>query len=369
MELHWKIGVEVELMAPPHRSRRDLAEHLAGGGEVRPYFLPQSEPSRVSGLPTFHNLTLAFAAHDPQGGLIARCVDDLTLQADLDRSRPPEPGWFRVVSDDMRLLRLAQRHGRADAGIRGAVEGLAALFGVPLQEGEGGMLRVLDASGASIAIAAPLPGERHRPCELITPPIDADHAARLDALLGPAAALGFFLPAESATHIHFDGAPLQSATIIQRLVRLLDAWGDVLKALVGTNPRCVRLGGWPDALRDCTEAADFAGLPWSLARQRLQRTKLSKYCDFNLLNLVRDDPDKCTFEVRILPGLMETGPILAAAALLEAILRRARQPVERIPVQPRSRAAALLEDLPLDPEARRYWMARLSPPGSTGTGS
>ncbi|MFT5684323.1 MAG: hypothetical protein ACI8RZ_005264 [Myxococcota bacterium] len=361
MEIHWKIGVEVELMAPPGSSRRDLAAHLAGpDGRVRPYFLPQSEPSRVSGLPTFHNLTLAFAVEDAQGNLIARCVDDLTLQDGLDRGHPPEPGWFRVVSDDLRLLRLAQRHGRADAGIRGAVEGLAALFGVPLQEGDGGMLRVVDEAGASVAIAAPLPGERHRPCELITPPIDTDHTARLSALLAPAAQLGFTLPAESATHIHFDGTVLKSATVLRNLVRLLDAWGDVLKRLVGTNPRCVRLGSWPDALRTCTEAADFPGLPWSLARQRLRSAKLSKYCDFNLLNLIRDDPEKRTFEVRILPGMMETGPIIAAAALFQAILHRARQPVPRIPVQPWSQVGVLLADLPMDSEAREHWEAQSS---------
>ncbi|MDG1482465.1 MAG: amidoligase family protein [Myxococcota bacterium] len=359
MEIRWRVGVEVELMAPPTRSRRDLAAHLAGpAGEVRPYFLPQSEPSQVSGLPSFHNLTLAFAAHDVDGNLIARCVDDLTLQADLDRSHAPEPGWFRVVSDDLRLLRLAQRHGRADAGIRGAVEGLAALFGVPLQEGAGGMLRVLDETGASVAIAAPLPGERHRPCELITPPIDADHTRRLATLLQPAARLGFTLPAESATHIHFDGAALKSATVLRNLVRLLEAWGDVLKRLVGTNPRCVRLGSWPDALRTCTEADDFTRLPWSMARQRLRTVKLSKYCDFNLLNLVRDTPEKCTFEVRILPGLMETAPIIAAAALFEAILRRTREPVTRIPVQPWEAVRVLLADLPLEAEARKHWEAQ-----------
>ena len=359
MDINWKIGVEVELMAPPGRSRRDLADHLAGpDGRVRAYFLPQSEPSAVAGLPTFHNLTMAFAAEDAGGNLIARCVDDLTLQADLDRTRAPEPGWFRVVSDDLRLLRLAQRHGRADAGIRDAVEGLAALFGTPLQEGDGGMLRVVDETGASIAIAAPLPGERHRPCELITPPIDADHTARLDALLIPARQLGFFLPTESATHIHFDGAALQSAPILRNLVRLLTAWRPVLKRLVGTNPRCVRLGDWPGALHDCVEAPDFATLPWSLAQKRLTGVKLSKYCDFNILGLVHDRAKQHTLEIRILPGLQDTAPIIAAAALMEAILRRTRSPVPRIPPQPWSQATALIASLPLGDVARAHWLER-----------
>ncbi len=360
MQIDWTIGVEVELMAPPGRSRRDLAAHLAAacGGAVRVYFLPQSEPSRVAGIAAFKNLTMAFAAEDARGGLIAKCVDDLTLQSDLDRQHPPEPGWFRVVSDDMRLLRLAQRHCRADAGIAGAVAGLAALFGTPLQSGEAGMMRVVDESGASVAIAAPLPGERHRPCELITPPIRTDHAMHLDALLAPAAAMGFTLAAESATHIHFDAASLQSAPIIRNLVRLLTAHRDNLRRLVRTNPRCRRLGTWPDALHACVESPDFVSLPWPAAQARLLRAKLSKYCDFNLVNLVLDRPEKRTFEVRILPGMQTSAPILAAAALFEGILRRAHAPVPRLPPQPWGQVPALLRALPLADEVRSHWLGQ-----------
>ena len=109
--LRWPIGVEVELLAPPGSSRRTLADRLAAaaGGTVRPFFYPQSDLSLVPGVPVFDNLTLGFEVRDAAGGLIARCVDDLTLQQDLDRERAPVPGWFRVVSDDLRLLHLVAR--------------------------------------------------------------------------------------------------------------------------------------------------------------------------------------------------------------------------------------------------------------------
>ena len=78
MQINWTIGVEIELLAPPGRSRRDLAAHLAArhSGHVRPYFLPQSEPSKVEGMDSFQNLTMAFAVEDRAGKTIARCVDD-----------------------------------------------------------------------------------------------------------------------------------------------------------------------------------------------------------------------------------------------------------------------------------------------------
>jgi hypothetical protein len=324
--LHWKIGVELELLAPRGLSRRTLAEALAKahGGGVTPFFHQQSELSLVPDTPVFDNLTLGFAVSDSIGKPVAQCVDDLTLVDDLDRTQPSKPGWFRIVSDDARLLRLIARNGRADAGKHEALAPVAALFGTKPEHFEvDDMVRIADEIGAPIAIAAPLPGERERPCELITPPLETDHAARLEALLAPARALGFTLAKESATHIHFDAAPLRTARAVQDLVRILEAEGEALKQRMGVNPHCRRLGPWPAALRETIAAADFADLPWPQAQARLKALNLTKYCDFNLKNFIHDVPGKPTFEVRILPGLMEAAPILEAAARIEALLRRA----------------------------------------------
>ena len=321
----WKIGVEIELLAPRGKSRRTLAEYYAerAGGAVRTFFHPQSELSLVPDVPVFENLTLGFEAMDARGEVIACCVDDLTLIEDLDREAPAQPGWFRVVSDDRRLLELVMRTGRADGGPMEAVGPVAALFGTAPEQFDGGIIRVTDRNRAPIAMASGVPGERERPCEIVTPPITSDHEARLEALLAPARKLGFTLPVEAATHIHFDGAAFCDARAFRNLVRVLTTWGPALKRLVGTNPRCRRLGAWPDALYEVVEAPDFVGLPWDDAKARLAEVGLSKYCDINLKNIIHDVPGKPTIEVRILPGLCETAPIVDAAALFEGLLRRA----------------------------------------------
>ena len=325
--IRWTTGFEIELLAPRGSSRRALAERYAreAGGTVVPFFHPQSELSLVPDTPVFENLTLGFEARDAQGALIAKCVDDLTLVDDLDREKPPQPGWFRVVSDDARLLNLVARVGRADAGPLEAVARVAELFGTEPEVFPEGMVRVTDRNKAPIAIATRLPGERERPCEIVTPPIARDHAARLDALLAPARVMGFVIPKEAAVHVHFDGAPFRDARRFQRLVRLVAAEIDALKQRVRTNPRCRRLGGWPAELHDVINSADFGELAWPEAQARLQECGLTKYCDVNVKNIVHDIPDKPTIEIRVFPGHIETQPILDGAAVFEDLLRRAAE--------------------------------------------
>jgi hypothetical protein len=355
----WTIGCEIELLAPRGSSRRTLAEHYAkaADGAVRTFFHPQSELSVVPDVPVFENLTLGFEALDARGEVIAKCVDDLTLIEDLDREHPPQPGWFRVVSDDRRLLELVARTGRADAGPMEAVAPIAKLFGVEPEVFPDEIIRVTDRMRSPIAIASRLPGERERPCEIVTPPLVRDHEARLAALLGPARELGFTLPVEAATHIHFDGAALRDARAFRNLVRLVSTWSPALKRLVGTNPRCRRLGGWPDELHEVVEASDFGELPWDEAKDRLADVGLSKYCDVNLKNIVHDVPDKPTIEVRVLPGLRDTPPILQAAALFEGVLRLACEKRDIARERVAMNARGLLEQLPLDAGVRAHWLA------------
>ncbi|WP_414586665.1 amidoligase family protein [Scytonema sp. PCC 10023] len=150
--LNWKIGFEIELMAPLGLSRQDLAELIASvsNGLVRRVFHPQSEFSQVPGTPLFHNLTLGFEVLNQQGSLIARCVDDLTLVEDLDKTQQPKPGWYRIVSDDTRLLQLIT--GQADPGdpLTKVLKPIASLFATHLEEGPGGMVRVADSEVSKI---------------------------------------------------------------------------------------------------------------------------------------------------------------------------------------------------------------------------
>lgn len=320
--LTWKIGVEMELLAPPGRSRRDLAHRVAAarGGSVHPFFHPQSEPSKVPGSPVFENLTHGFAVSDADGAPYAAFVDDLTLQANLRREAPPKPGWYRIVADDGRLLRLAMRHCDPNAPPETVLDPLAALFGTAPQHRGAGVVRVADERGASVALCALLPGERERPCEIITTPLEHDHAAVLTDLLGHARALGFTLPLEGATHLHFDGCRLASAAVLAQVIALFGRHREALRELVGVNPNCIRLGTWPAALIELAGSPAFAAMAWPEAKAALQALKPTKYCDFNLLNLVRDDPAKHTFEVRILPSHLQPAPIIAAALLFQGLL-------------------------------------------------
>ncbi len=362
MRIEWTIGVEVELLAPRGSSRKALADHLAAsaGGRTRTFFHPQQELSLVPNVPVFENLTLGFEALDARGELIARCVDDLTLQDDLDPHCAPVPGWFRVVGDDMRLLGLVKRHGRADASPMDAVAPVAELFGTTPERFPDGIIRVTDELRAPIAIASPLPGERERPCEIVTPPLARDHATRLERLLEPARAMGFTLAKESATHIHFDATRLRSPRVFANLVRLFDAWGPTLKRVVGTNPACRRLGGWPDALLALVNDHDFVSMSWEEAREPLQALELTKYCDFNVKNVVHEIPGKPTFEVRVLPGLTDAEPILACAALFESVLRLAVDSDPIAPSSPLLKPVSALHPLPLDPHAREWWSRHLA---------
>ena len=321
-KLNWKIGFEIELLAPKGLSRQSLAEAIAHehAGTVRRFFHPQSEPSKVPGNPLFHNLTLGFEVIDKQGEAIARCVDDLTLQDDVEKNCPPLPGWYRIVSDDVRLLQLIKQQTNPADSLSEVLKPIAQLFGTKVEEGTGRMFRVLDEMGSPIAIAAPLPGERERPCELITAPIETDHCDRLDSLLKIAINLGFTIPAEAATHIHFDATPLCSTPVFYNLVNRLWNEGEQLREQVGTNPKCRRLGKWPDELIKLTNTPGFRDLPWQEARVHLRKLNLSKYCDFNVKNFIHSIPGKNTFEARIFPGWLETHKIIEAAALMESIL-------------------------------------------------
>jgi hypothetical protein len=363
-QLNWKIGFEIELMAPKGLSRRDLAEAIAQqhDGWIRPIFHLQCEPSKVPGTPLFHNLTLGFEAKAKQGHLIARCVDDLTLQDDLDKAEKPKPGWYRIVSDDSRLLELVSCQTDPADSLSEVLKPIANLFATNPEQGVGGMVRVTDSTGNPIAIAAPLPGERERPCELITPPIETNHQERLESLLAKARFLNFTIPAESATHLHFDATPLCSARVFANLVNILWIHGENLKQLVGTNPRCTRLGMWNEELLVLVNEPDFSELPWSDAKAHLAKLQLTKYCDFNLKNLIHEIKNKHTFEARIFPSSMHSQPIIEAAALMEAILRYAITTPKISFSAPLQWNLKLVQDfikeLPLSEHFRFVWLSR-----------
>ena len=359
-----KVGLEIELMAPRQSSRQVLAEALAeaSGGAIRRIFYPQSERSHIPGKPLLENLTLGFEVRDRQGQVLAWCVDDLTLQADCDRAHPPCPGWYRIVGDDIRFMPIIQHLTDARRPLDEVLYPVAQTLGLELHRGPGGMTKLTAEVGNPIAIAAPLPGERERPCELITTPLTPDQFPLLEQWLQLAQKLGFYAPVEGATHLHFDGPPLCSASTMRNLINLLWAYGSTLKALVGSNPHCQRLGTWPEDLWALVQSPGWGDLTWAQATEQLKAIPLTKYCDFNIKNLVYPLRHKHTFEVRILPVHLELPPILAEISLMTALIQRAQDstPVAARPSLPADSDSirGLLAELSLSPAQHRYWQTQ-----------
>jgi len=359
--LSWQIGVEIELIAPPGLSRETLAQKLCPtGGKVELFFHVQSELSKVSGVPIFDNLTTGFAVLDSSQKLIAKCVDDITLQYNLQQNMTAKAGWYRIVSDDRRFLELIRQQCDPSAGIAEVLTPIAKLFNTQLQYGGGNMVKVVDLNGLPIAIATPLSGERERPCEIITPPFKNNYYTRLANLLNTAVELDFTIPDEGATHIHFDASALADTRVFCNLVNLFGTYGQVLRQLVGTNSNCRRLGKIPAPLWELVNNSAFGQLSWLEAKTQLKSLKLTKYGDFNFKNLVDDLSDKYTLEVRIFPVWLEAKSIIMAAELIEGILNLAlnSQSVPyRTPVSFNlQQVQDFLERLAITADVQEFWL-------------
>ena len=267
----------------------------------------------------FYHLTQAFEVINVQGEPVAHCVDDITLQSTLEKSTKPRAGWYRILSNDVRLLRLIMQHTDASDSIENSLTKLAELFGVAAEATEGGVYRVADKSGAPIALAAPLPGERERPCELMTMPLAIHDGDSLTTFLSCAETLQFQVPEEGATHLHFDGVAFANVHSFLATTRFFHKYRLVLRRLLRTNLNCRRLGDWPHDFLELIKTDALMDLSWDDCRQRLASTTINKYCDFNLRNLIYDVQDKHTLEIRILPSTLDAAYIVRSVRLFRAI--------------------------------------------------
>ncbi|MEU8660285.1 amidoligase family protein, partial [Actinoplanes philippinensis] len=320
-------------------SRRTLAMDLAGrcGGSVRPVWHHDSEPSLVPGLGRFLHLTQGFEVRRPGGELLCTLVDDVTLLHGLDPRSPAVPGWHRILTDDTRLLRLLALQCDPGAHLRDVLEPAARLWGATVQQ-HGRVFRLDDPAGATVALASPAGGERERPCEIVTPPIAANHHAALAELLEPARDLGFTVPHEAAVHLHVDGAPFRAPDALANVVRLFAHYREALREVLATNPACRRLAPLPAPL-----VTAVAGRP---ATEELRRAAtdggLTKFFDVNLTQVLTDTPIRDTVEIRILPGALDASAIIHRAALVDLLLARCADPA---PIPPPPDPAAAVETL------------------------
>lgn len=338
--LRRRIGFEIELMAPQGRSRRSLAYDLAGriGGRIRPVWHHDSEPSLVPGLGRFLHLTHGFEVSRADGSQLCTLVDDITLTDGLEPRTPAPPGWYRILSDDARLLSLIAARCDPGAPIERVLDPIAELWG-SAPEVLGDVVRLDDPEGVTIALVAPQGAERERPCEIVTPPLAENHAEALEELLEPARELGFTIPNEAAVHLHLDGAPFRDPRTLANVVLLFAHYRDGLRELLQTNPACRRLAPLPAQL---VAAASAATPDQDELRKAADEGELTKYFDVNLTQLLTDRPLRDTLEIRILPGAITAGDIVHRAALVELLLDRCEDP-EPFPVAPTGDVSALMK--------------------------
>ena len=148
-----------------------------------------------------------------------------------------------------------------------------------------------------------------------------DHQDQLNALLNIAKSLNFTIPSEGATHLHFEAFEFHSAHIIRNIVNLFGTYDELLMVLFKTNHKCIRLGRWHQSIFELVEKPWFPTLSWQQVKDEFKRLPLTKYCNYNLINIIHDIQEKPTFEVRILPCLTSPGKKLASRATAPALRR------------------------------------------------
>ena len=321
----WKQGYEIELMAPKGKSRCDLAKSMAHRlrGRFEPIFYPQSEKWEKGLTSAFETLTPGFRIVDHSGRTFGLLVDDITLRHDLNKDAAETPGWYRILSPLKENIRVARSLCDPSASLEGSLQSIAERLGTAVQVGQNHLHFVNDKEGNTLFFALPVVGERERACEFISCPLGGTWEfveKYLQLVLDCAHELGFFVPKESATHVHFDGSALKNSVIVRKLAMNWMEEGISLKERSDTNPNCTRLGSWPQAFLNFIAEPGFEKLDWSDAAQGIRDSGIVKWCDLNLLNLVDPESEKCTVEFRYLKTSFRASEIIARSKECEQLL-------------------------------------------------
>ncbi len=300
------VGLELELLAPPGKTRIDLARALAkqAGGALRLSFKYHGQGVLPDGRPDCH-LTPA-ARVMVKGKWFASVVDDPTIVDDLDAAGEP----LRIArTDDVRIALWIERH------CAGNFEALKKTF--EATEEEDGFV---DPWGQPLVRWHEVSAERLRVAEVVLRPLDRKELApTLKRVMKLANSEGFTVPAEGAIHAHYDAEPFRTTPALRRLVlkwsEERDRWIKKLKP----NPRCRKLGPFPpDVVRVAREATD--DLPFSTLAAGMILGGLHRAIDVNVLGVVERYPKQPTVEVRCLPGSLDAAETLERLAVVDQFL-------------------------------------------------
>lgn len=292
------------------------------GGSVRSDWHLDSETAAVESRPFFHHITPAFDVLDRDGSLVARLVDDITIRTDLDAEIRSAPSWRRVVSDDPRMLRMLSVAIEPIEEHVDSLPSVAERFGLQIEFNDAAA-RLSDASDASVAMIAGMPGERERVCEIISPPLINELPDWIELVTVAAANLGFSVPSEAAIHLHYDAALFRSLDVFRQLVWAFTDTTDAVHQSFGTNPNCRRLGPLPSALVEVIDdLPDDTSWP-DVVAALTPIEGITKYADVNLTALLAEVPKdwKDTVEFRFLPGSIDAAEINDLVARVDALVR------------------------------------------------
>ncbi len=308
-----RVGLELEWLAPPGATRDDLARALAKTfrGALRFGWKYHGHGHFPDGRPDCH-LTPASRV-DVQGAWLASFVDDPTLIDDL---APTTATQRAARTDDVRLAGLAERQWSRSPALEARLAPLARLFG-----GEVADDGALDAWGHPLTRWHEVSAERARVCEVVLRPLaPKERGPVLRRVTKAARALGFTVPAESATHAHYDAAPFRSTAVLRQVVLDWHAQGAHWRRRLEPNPRCRKLGPFPSEVVRVARAATDPTLPFETFAAALLLAGLRREVDVNLLGVVERHPKQPTLELRCLPGSLEADELLARLAVADALV-------------------------------------------------
>ncbi|MDP1822685.1 MAG: amidoligase family protein [Archangium sp.] len=315
-----RVGLELELLAPPGKTRFDLARALAkrAGGALRLAFKYHGQGELPDGRPDCQLTPTARVL--VRGKWFCSVVDDPTI---VDELAPTDEKLRIARTDDVRLAAWIERNCHArfagpstPLGMNGAAfASLVKTFAA--KEEEDGFV---DPWGLPLVRWHEVSAERARVCEVVLRPLGRKALApTLRRVLKLASSLGFTVPVEAAIHAHFDAAPFRSTRALRRLVLDWTEQRTSLLRVLEPNPRCRKLGPFPpDVVRVAQAATD--DLPFETLAAGLLLGGLHRAVDLNLLGLVERYPKQPTIEVRCLPGSLDADATLGRLAHAEAFL-------------------------------------------------
>ncbi len=344
-----RVGIEIELINRPGRTRETLASSLcrAVGGTSVPSFHFDTEISLHTEVDVFHNATPAVDVIDGEGSLIAHLCDDSSIVSDLDKPKPTPSragrprSAVRLISDDRRLLRvLCSQLDPTDPG-GPELASAAERLGMRIETAESGSgLRVLrNGDGDVVAMVARLPTERDRVAEVVSPPLELERVQTwITTIYRCWEEQGCYRPVEAATHLHFDGEPFDSPARFKRLVQWLDLHRGDLRSRYRTNPACRALGPFTDEFRRLTRDIDptCGQEEWQKVKLGLFLAHRSRAHDVSFVDLLRNAAPRKTIEFRFLPvtgnpnellvWIRELGGLLALLTTAELDVDRLLRP-------------------------------------------